>query len=166
MTGAVIGLVAAYAVLGLLLLSLNLRSAWRWPIKAIAIVLTGAFCAIAFLAIEALLGWPTPSPPPVEFRLHGALVQEPDRQGSDGRIFLWLTPLDPDGQLIGPPRAHALPYSRALHEQTARAQADLRQGRPIDGATRTRRDGAPQGADSLQVELFAAPPPTFVPKAG
>jgi hypothetical protein len=163
-TGAVLGLVASYAVLALLLLSLNLKSAWHWMIKAVAIALTAGFFVVAFVAIEALLGWPTESPPPAQFQLHAALVHEPNRgKGSAGAIYLWLSPRDAQGNISGPPRAHALPYSRALHEQTARAQARLQDGRPVEG---TAEPAPPLGRDSLQVRLFAAPSPVLPPKTG
>lgn len=164
MTGAVLALVASYAVLAVLLLSLNLRSAWHWTIKAGAIALTGGFFVVAFVAIEALLGWPTEAPPPAQFQLHAALVFEPDRStGSAGAIYLWLSPRDAQGDIVGQPRAHALPYSRALHEQTARAQVRLQDGRPVEG---TAEFAPPLGQRSLQVRLFDAPSPILPPKTG
>jgi hypothetical protein len=164
MTGAVLGLVASYAVLALLLLSLNLKSAWHWTIKAVAIALTAGFFVLAFVAIEALLGWPTEARPPAHFQLHAALVLEPDRSaGSTGAIYLWLSPRDAQRNITGPPRAYALPYSRALHEQTARAQARLQDGRPIEG---TADSAAPLGQHSVQVRLYDAPSPVLPPKTG
>ncbi len=56
MTAAVVGLVASYAVLATLLLSLNLRSAWRWPVKAAAITVTTGFFAVVFLALAGHAG--------------------------------------------------------------------------------------------------------------
>ena len=162
MTGAVLGLVASYAVLALLLLSLNLRSAWHWSIKAVAIALTAGFFVVAFIAIEALLGWPTEAPPPAQFQLHAALVLEPNRgHGSAGAIYLWVSPQDPEGKITGPPRAHALPYSRELHQQTARAQARLQDGRPVEGAA---EPAPPLGQNSVQVRLYDAPSPILPPK--
>ena len=166
MTGAVIALAAGYVVLAVLLLSLNLRSAWRWPVKAAAIGVTAAFFAIVFVALQAMLGWPTEAQPPARFELHAALIQEPGRKGArPGAIFLWLSPRGPDGAVAGPPRAYALPYSRALHEATARAQAGLQDGRQIDGSS---RPGEPDGllAPSTSVELFERMPPPLPPKAG
>jgi hypothetical protein len=162
-TGAVLGLVASYAVLAVLLLSLNLRSAWHWAIKAVAIALTAGFFVVAFLAIEALLGWPTKAAPPAQFQLHAALVFEPDRNRSGGAIYLWLSPRAADGDITGPPRAHALPYSRALHEATERAQRSLKEGQPIEG---TAKPGNQTGNGSLQVQLFEGPRPLLPPKAG
>ena len=43
MTFAALGLAAGYLVLGVLLLSLNLTSLWRWWIKAGAVVITTGF---------------------------------------------------------------------------------------------------------------------------
>jgi hypothetical protein len=164
MTGAVLGLVASYAVLAVLLLSLNLKSAWHWTIKAVAIALTAGFFVVAFVAMEALLGWPTEARPPTQFQLHAALVLEPDRgDGSAGAIYLWLSPRDAEGNLTGPPRAHALPYSRALHEQTARAQARLQDGRPVEGAA---EPAPPLGHPSMEVRLYDAPSPVLPQKTG
>jgi hypothetical protein len=163
-TGAVLGLVASYAVLAVLLLSLNLKSAWHWTIKAAAIALTAGFFVVAFVAIEALLGWPTEAPPPAQFQLHAALVLEPNRgEGSAGAIYLWLSPRDAEGNISEPPRAHALPYSRTLHEQTARAQARLQEGRPVEGTV----EPVPAlGQNSVQVRLFDSPSPILPPKTG
>jgi hypothetical protein len=164
MTGAVLGLVASYAVLAVLLLSLNLKSAWHWTIKAGAIALTAGFFVVAFVAIEALLGWPTEARPPALFQLHAALVLEPNQgAGSAGAIYLWLSPQDAEGNLTGPPRAHALPYSRELHEQTARAQARLQDGRSVEGAA---EPAPPLGYPSAEVRLYDAPSPALPQKTG
>ena len=166
MTGAVVGLVAGYVVLAALLLSLNLKSAWRWPVKAAAIGITAGFFVVVFVALEAMLGWPTEDFPPARFQLHAALVDEPDRKGrSAGAIYLWLSPRNAEGDIAGPPRAYALPYSRALHEATVRAQTGLQAGRPIDGEGRPgRADGL--ATPSVPVDLFERPPPPLLPKTG
>ena len=163
MTSAVIGLVASYAILAVLLLSLNLKSAWHWAVKAAAIALTSGFFVIAFLAIEALLGWPTEAAPPAQFQLHAALVLEPDRDRPRGTIYLWLSPRAADGGSAGPPRAHALPYSRELHEQTERARQRLQEGETIEG---TAQPGEEPGNHSVQVRLFEGPRPILPPKTG
>jgi hypothetical protein len=168
MTGAAIGLVASYVALAVLLLSLNLRSAWRWPVKAAAIGVTAGFFGIAFLAVLELVGWPTDAAPPGRFRLHAALVREPDRAGrSAGAIYLWLSPRDQVGEALEPPRAYAMPYSRALHEQTARAQGRLEAGQPVDGRTRPQSgwNGRFTSHDA-RIELFAPPAPSLPPKTG
>jgi len=166
MTGAVVGLVASYVVLATLLLSLNLKSAWRWPVKAAAIGITAAFFIVAFVALQAMLGWPTEALPPARFQLHAALIEEPDRKGrSPGAIYLWLSPRPADGEIAGLPRAYALPYSRALHEATARAQAGLQDGRPIDGKSRP-GDRKGVATPSVTVELFERTPPPLPPKTG
>jgi len=162
-TAAVIGLVASYAILAVLLLSLNLKSAWHWAVKAAAIALTAGFVVVAFLAIEALLGWPTETPPPARFQLHAAVVLEPDRDRPTGAIYLWLSPRAADGERAGPPRAHALPYSRELHEQTERARQGLQEGETIEG---TAQPGNQPGNHSVQVQLFEGPRPVLPPKTG
>jgi hypothetical protein len=165
MTAAVVGLVASYAVLATLLLSLNLRSAWRWPVKAGAIILTTAFFAVVFFALQGMLGWPTEAPPPAQFQLYAALIDEPDRKGkSPGAIYLWLAPRNAEGMVTEPPRAYALPYSRALHEATAAAQADLQAGKRVDGTRLADSNG--HATSTAPIELFERPPPPLVPKTG
>lgn len=166
MTAAVLALVASYVVLAVLLLSLNLRSSWRWPVKAAAIAVTASFFVIAFLAVQALLGWPTEAAPPARFQLHAALIREPARQGQDaGAIYLWLSPRGAEGELAGPPRAYALPYSRALHAATVRAQAQLQAGQAVDGRTaRSHRQPGGLTSRTVEVELYEAPATPLPPK--
>jgi hypothetical protein len=167
MTGAVGGLAASYVALAVLLLSLNLRSAWHWRVKAAAIGTTAGFFVVAFLALQAMLGWPTEAVPPARFQLHAALIDEPDRKGrGPGAIYLWLSPRGADGEPAGPPRAYALPYSRALHEAAVRAQAGLEAGLPIDGRSEpaSRPDGF--ATPSASIELFERTPPPLPPKTG
>ena len=123
-------LTLAFVLLGVLLLSLNLRSGWCWPIKALAIALTGAFVVTFFVGLGTLLGWPTERPLPERFTLHASLVHEPSKvAGDSGAIYLWLSPIDSAEDETGPPRAHQLPYSRELHERLARAEAKRAGGR-------------------------------------
>lgn len=166
MTAATIGLVAAYVLLGVLLLSLNLRSAWRWPVKAVAIAITLGAALLVFVSLEGMLGWPTEAAPPARFRLHAALVDEPDKQGAGrGAIYLWLSPRTEDGEVEGPPRAYALPYSRELHEATARARRRMQNGRPVDGAVEADAQAtSPYGSKGVRVELFEAPVAQLPPK--
>jgi hypothetical protein len=166
MTAAVIALVASYAVLAILLLSLTLRSAWRWPVKAGAIVVTTGFFAVLFIAVQGMLGWPTEAPPPAQFQLYAALIDEPDRKGqSPGAIYLWLAPREADGVVSEPPRAYALPYSRSLHEATAAAQADLQAGKQVDGAM-MRPSETHNTSPTASIELFERPLPPLAPKTG
>lgn len=167
MTGAIIVLTASYLVVLILLLSLNLKSAWRWPVKAWAILVAAAFLIAAFIALEAMLGWPTEASPPDRFQLHAAVIEEPDRANrSRGAIFLWLSPRNAEGRPVGPPRAYALPYSRALHEQAVRMQGRLQQGQRVDGRAVRPPDESGFGSRTVQVELFEAPPPSLPPKTG
>jgi len=166
-TAGVVGLVAAYLLVAVLLLSLNLCAAWRWPVKAGAIGAAAACFVVTFVSIQAMLGWPTEAAPPARFRLHAALVEEPDGgKGDPGAIFLWLSPRTEDGAASAPPRAYALPYDRALHEAIAEAQTSLDEGRRVDGrARRTAKEQGGFGTRALQVELFEAPAPALPPKS-
>ena len=91
----VAGLIASYIVIAILLLSLNLYSRWRWPVKAFAILLVSAFYVVSYRSIPPLLGWPVGQDLPKKFNLVAVYVAEPDKvTGDEGEIFLWLTSLD------------------------------------------------------------------------
>jgi hypothetical protein len=164
-TAAVVGLAASQLTLVVLLLSLNFRSAWRWPVKAGAIALTLTFFVSGCLALEALLGWPVAAAPPARFELHAALVQEPDhRSHSAGAIYLWLLPRAGEAAPGATPRAYALPYSRPLHEQIARAQSRMQDGRTVEGSAKPGERPDRAGLRAYEIELYEAPPATLPPK--
>lgn len=126
--------IACYAVLGVLLLSLNFTSLWRWWVKAAAIVITVAACVGSYIAIAGLLGWPTGSALPERFNLVATRIVEPDMlRGTDGRIYLWIEEVDADQMIITPPRAFEVPYEVDLSVQVAQAQSELDGGGQIMG---------------------------------
>ncbi|MDH3658636.1 MAG: hypothetical protein OEU92_01195 [Alphaproteobacteria bacterium] len=93
MSAPALALTGLYAALAFLLLSLNLKSAWSWPVKTLATGLALPATLGAFLTIQAQLGWPSHASLPVHFQLHAALIEEPAAGDAEsGAIFLWLTP--------------------------------------------------------------------------
>ena len=124
-----LGILAAYVIVAVLLLSLNLASRWHWAVKAAAIAVTSGFFGVSYFSIGALLGWPSEAPMPEHFRLHWATIVEPDKvSGSLGSIFLWTEQLDADNLPAGIPRAFRVPYSRELADRIARVKQRIEQG--------------------------------------
>ena len=148
--------VACYAVLGVLLLSLNITSLWRWWVKVAAIVLTVAACVGSYFSISGLLGWPAQAGMPERFNLVSTRIVEPDMlRGTEGRIYLWIEQVDENQVIISPPRAFEVPYEVDLSIQVAEAQSELNGGSKILGqfaATDTEsgeRQAAPrEGSDT------------------
>jgi hypothetical protein len=157
MTLPLAGVVAAYVVLAVLLLSLNLASRWHWTIKAAAIAITSGFFGVSYLAIAGLIGWPSQGRLPEHFQLHWATVVEPDKlNGLPGSIFLWVEALDEDKMLAGTPRAFRVPYSRELADRIGRAKERIEQG--IDQAGTARDLDLPEGEPDEDRRLTGAPP--------
>ena len=91
MTLGITGIISAYILLALLLLSINLYSKWSWQIKAATIVLTSVFYVVTYYSLPGLLGWPTSQNPPAQFRLLAAHVEQPDKEkNTTGAIYLSL----------------------------------------------------------------------------
>ena len=147
-TGTIAGLIAAYVVIAVLLLSLNLTSRWRWGIKAVAIVVTAVFFIEAYVFTYRLLGWPTNTELPRHFQVLWAKVEEPEKfTGADGAIYLWLDELDEYNIPLGVPRAHELPYSDRLAEAVLEVTEKIQELEEI-----TQRDD--QDGSRYDVDVF------------
>jgi len=134
MTSPVAGLVAAYLVLALLLVSLNLTSLWRWWIKAAAIVVTTGFFGITYQAVSGMMGWPTTQRLPSRFNLVWTRIVEPDKKTSRaGGIYIWAEELDENNVPADKPRSYQLSYTDDLARKVARAQEKRDRGSDVMG---------------------------------
>ncbi|MBE24678.1 MAG: hypothetical protein CMM33_04600 [Rhodospirillaceae bacterium] len=134
MAATILGLVSAYVVVAVLLLSLNLTSRWKWWVKAAAIVVTGIFFIQAYIQTYALLGWPTDTDLPRHFQVLWAKVEDPNKfTGAEGAIFLWVDELDEFNLPIGVPRSHKLPYTPGLADAVVKITGRIRAGMDVAG---------------------------------
>lgn len=165
------GLVAAYVLLALLLLSINLYSTWSWPVKAATIVITSLFYLIAYFSIPPMLGWPTSAELPQKFKLNAIHVVQPDKlTNEDGIIYLWLTEID-DLEAVGTPRSHELPYSDPLYKAVNKARIKMKKGieqlgevkKPEEGAVKIDREGKTTQVSS-PIKFYDLPDPIFPEK--
>lgn len=165
------GLVAAYVLLAILLLSINLYSNWSWKIKATSIIITSIFYIITYMSFPPLLGWPSGDIPPERFRLIAAHVKQPNKiTGEEGSIYLWLTEFD-DLTTDVPPRAYSVPYTDQLHERVIHANANLKKGisqlGEFDDDLQTNinpADGKRLGQISVKIQFYDLPDPLFPDK--
>jgi hypothetical protein len=134
MTTPLILTVAAYGLLALLLLSVNLASRWRWWIKAGTIVITLAVFAASYFIISGMAGWPTTEPLPARFALLNTQVLDPDKiNNKPGAIYLWVQEIDDTQRPISPPRAYELPYSSGMLKTVSDGQDQLDKGEDVLG---------------------------------
>lgn len=134
MTETVFALVAAYIVLGVLLLSLNLASRWRWWIKVGAVLLVSGLYLGTYFGIGALRGWPAPAELPTRFQMLYGKVVEPNKfTGEVGYIYLWVEALDEDNIPSGLPRAYELSYTDDLADKVLIAIGKVEGGEEVAG---------------------------------
>jgi hypothetical protein len=166
------GLVAAYVIVALLLLWLNLYTRWSWRIKAALVVIVSAFYYVTYVSLPPLMGWPTDADLPKRFNLVAIYVLEPDKtSGSEGEIFLWATDLE-SGSHRQPPRAYRVPFNGELHARVVEAGNKMRKGLPQlgevseeqIGANATPKDESRSGQKSIAIEFFDLPDPLFPEK--
>ena len=131
---AFFGTVAAYILLAVLLLSLNIASLWRWWVKLGAIVLTtGAFIG-TYMAITGLIGWPSPQAIPGRFSLLATRIVEPDKvSGAPGHLYMWVEAIDDDNLPVSQPRNHEVAYTEQLASALYEAQQKLNSGQAVLG---------------------------------
>jgi hypothetical protein len=130
----VAGLLAAYVVVTMLLLSLNLTSLWRWWIKAASIIVTTVFFGVTWQSINGLMGWPTAQHLPPRFSLVSSRIVEPDgRTNNPGHIYLWTDTINEYNVPSGLPRSYELAYSKNLARKVNTAQEKHDQGVEVMG---------------------------------
>ena len=131
---AVLSVVGAYAATAVLLLSLNIASLWRWPIKAGAIVVTSGLFVGTYVAIEAMIGWPSADRLPERANFLASRIVEPDKfTGDPGVIFVWLQGVDEHDLPVGEPRAYKIAYDKGVAKEVVEAQRLRGQGRDVVG---------------------------------
>lgn len=134
LTFGLLGVVVAYVMLAVLLLSVNVASRWLWWIKGVAIVFTALFFVQSYASVTGLIGWPTKDQIPGRFEFLWATVAEPNKfYNIDGAVFMWIVALGAGDEPLGEPRAFRVPYTRALSEQVVKAQALVREGKVVAG---------------------------------
>ncbi|MSO70732.1 MAG: hypothetical protein EXQ88_01750 [Alphaproteobacteria bacterium] len=149
LTLGLLGVVTAYILLAVLLLSVNVASRWLWWIKGVAIVATTLFFVQSYASVTGLIGWPTKDQLPGRFEFLWASVAEPNKfYNIDGSVFMWIVALGAGDEPLGEPRAFRVPYTLALSEQIVSAQALMRQGKAVAGYARL-IDVAASSADAL-----------------
>lgn len=125
-TLGITGIITAYILVAVLVLSVNLYSNWSWYVKLGLIVVTSIFYIITYISMPPILGWPTEQDPPDRFRLISAYVEQPNKlTGDEGGIYLWLTEID-DLSDTPEPRSYRFPYSDPFHEKILKAQSKLK----------------------------------------
>ncbi|RME33727.1 MAG: hypothetical protein D6786_06920 [Gammaproteobacteria bacterium] len=167
------GLIAAYILIAVLLLSVLLYTRLHWATKAALIVITSAFYVVVYYSIPPLLGWPTRAELPDRFRVNATYIREPNKQlGTDGAIYLWITDLrvPPDEAL---PRAYELPYQDALHKKLVEVGKKLRKGMPQIGEKKKDEDASlvtnlqdrkGTAMESIKIDFYDMPDPLFPEK--
>ena len=170
MTLGITGIIAAYILLALLLLSINLYSKLSWHIKAATIVLTSVFYIVTYFSMPGLLGWPTSQNPPSQFRLLAAYVEQPDKEkNTKGAIYLWLSKIINMTDLTEP-RAYEFDYSPELHEKIINVNAKLHKNIKQIGEFKDPDDIFNQiseqkrGVKSIKIEFYDLPDPLFPDK--
>ena len=134
MSLSLVGLLAAYVVVTMLLISLNVASLWRWWIKAAAIIITTVFFGVTWQSINGLMGWPTAQRLPPRFSLVSSRITEPDRRTNNpGHIYLWIDQLNEYNVPSGLPRSYQLAYSKGLAHKVSVAQEKHDQGAEVMG---------------------------------
>ena len=161
MTVPFIGVLSAYIIVAVLLLSFNIGPRWAWWVKGTAIVVTTSFFVISYYSIIGIMGWPVMDTLPERFQLHWAKINEPDKLlDTPGAIYLWLEQLDESNIPMGVPRAHKLPYSGPLDSGVTDALDMISLGQDVGGTAEEydEEEDAGQDDEGIDPELAGLEP--------
>ena len=140
----------AYAVVAALLLSLNLQTKYRRGIKIAAILGVSLLYIGVYHGAQNLRGWAISAAPPNPFKLHWAVVEEPDKaRGTKGAIYILGQRLSARGVAIGEPRLFRLPFTPELAEQVDDALTKKEDGRDLE-ARLSYKAATPDEVDDIQ----------------
>ncbi len=155
MTASVLWLTLAYVAVAALLLNLNLKTRYAMGLKAAAIVVVSLLYFGAWHGSRGLMGWPSPDPMPERFRVLWIAMEDPDKtSGAPGSIYYWVRALDPAGIAVGPPRAHAIPWSEEEAESAQAALDRMQEGERLDGQRSRRPLASPEQAPPADDEAW------------
>ncbi len=138
-----------------------------WLLRALGVASAFALLGVAWQAHLETTGHASGEPLPARFRLLAADIEEPRRGvARGGSIHLWVRPL---GESAAAPRAHRLPYDRALHRALIEALRDG-PGRRIGIVQRSGTTGVTgnpdASADTARIRFEPAPSSALPPKRG
>ena len=134
MTGSILLLTLAYVAVAVLLLNLNLATRHKGWVKGVAIVVVSMLYFGTWLGYRGLMGWPSSEAMKTEFRVLWITIEDPDKASSEpGHIYYWVRELDEAGLVVGPPRAHAVPWGEEEAEEAQRALNAMDEGRILNG---------------------------------
>ena len=128
MNESILLLVAANVVVLALLMLVLLFSRLHWVLRLLLVLLVCGSYWIAYQGWDRAQGWPSSNSMPEKFLLHGAVIEEPNKEkGVTGTIFIWGTDLS-TYQPAEQPRAYVMPYSKKLHSAAQEALRQMRNG--------------------------------------
>lgn len=166
------GLVTAYVLVALLLLSINLYSNWSWQVKAGTVIITSIFYIVTYFSFPPLLGWATEQEPPEKFRILSVHVEQPNKvTGSDGAIYLWIAGIDNLATDVEP-RAYKFAYSNDLHERVLQVKSKLNKSimqlgeyeEPEPGSLKKLEQKTPTSQVSTKLRFYDLPDPLIPDK--
>lgn len=100
----------------------------HWLLRLGLVLLVSGSYWLAYQGWDRAQGWPSHNTVPEKFLLHGAVIEEPDKErGVSGTIFLWLSDLT-EFQPAEQPRAYVMPYTKRLHTAAQEALRQMRNG--------------------------------------
>jgi hypothetical protein len=100
----------------------------HWLLRLVLVIIVSASYWVAYQGWDRAQGWPSSNPVPEKFLLHGAIIEEPNKEeGVAGTILLWVNDLT-DHKPSELPRAYVMPYSRGLHTAAQEALRQMRNG--------------------------------------
>jgi len=142
MTIAILGLVAGFMLVLVILLLVLLKSNLHFVWKILLVLLAGGFYVLQYESLQQFAGWPADDALPEKFVLIATDVREPNAKSGDAGVMYWW--LRESADSLQPPRVYRLPYQADLHEKSQQVMQQQQAGSQFV-ATTTGRSSASAG---------------------
>ena len=87
-------IIASFIIIISLVLWFVIGSRGMWGLKAATIAAALYFCLSINFSLENFEGWPSDTSLPEEFRVHWIVIEEPDKKGGEGAVYIWAERLE------------------------------------------------------------------------
>lgn len=143
MSGALLGLMAGFVFVLVLLLLVIIKTSVILPVKFTLVLMVTIFYWIQYNSLHNFAGWPSTDKLPDSFMLISSDVREPNKKtGEAGHLYWWVRD---SANVDAEPRAYKLPYREKLHQESVNVLKEQKKGGQYVGRQKGNSSGESLG---------------------
>tara|TARA_Y100001970_G_scaffold121071_1_gene150172 strand:- start:63129 stop:63686 length:558 start_codon:yes stop_codon:yes gene_type:complete len=127
-------LILGYVLLSAIFATFLFYTRFSKLIKFCLITVVSIFYFLTWWGYSNILGWPSDSDLPENFRISWVVIEEPNKTTKEeGHIYLWIRQLDEAKLVFGKPRSYELTWTEENNRTAKAALLRIEQGERLNG---------------------------------